>query len=86
MLKLRTRILTHHVEAKALADLWLGGHLTLVGARVPRLGGRDAEGPLVGSLGVQGLEALVVRVGEYAHCKDVQVPLPDPGHLQEKWV
>jgi len=33
---------------------------------------------------MQRLEALVVGVGEYAHCEDVEVAFPYPGHLAEK--
>lgn len=31
---------------------------------------------------MEGLESLVVCVCQYADCQDVQIPFPDPGHLE----
>jgi hypothetical protein len=72
--------LTDYVQAEGLANLGLCADLALVRSRVANLWGAHFEGPLVGSVRVQGLEALVVSVRENSHRQDVQVSLADPGH------
>jgi hypothetical protein len=72
--------LTDDIQAEGLADLRLCAHLALVRARVSHLGRAHFECPLIGSVRVQGLEALVVGVREDTDCQDVKVPLADPGH------
>lgn len=77
-------ILTHNVESKALTDFRLGRHLTLVGAGVAGLRRRYAQRPLVGSLRVQRLKALIICIGQNADCEYMQVPLAYPRDLQKK--
>jgi hypothetical protein len=72
--------LTDDIQAEGLADLRLCAHLALVRARVSHLRRAHFECPLVGSVRVQGLEALVIRVRENANCQNVKVLLADPGH------
>jgi hypothetical protein len=72
--------LTDNVQAEALANLGLCADLTFIRSRVSNLRGAHFEGPLVGPVRVQRLEALVISVRENAHCQDVQVSLADPGH------
>lgn len=72
--------LTDDVQTEGLADLGLSAHLTLVGTGVPDLGRADLERPLIGNVGVQGLESLVVGVRQNPDRKDVQVPLSNPRH------
>ena len=72
--------LTDDVEAEGLADLRLRAHLAFVRAGVSDLRRAHFERPLVGSVRVQGLEALVVGVREDTDGQDVKVPLSDPGH------
>lgn len=63
--------LTDYVQAEGLANLGLCADLTLVRSRVANLRGAHFEGPLVGPVRVQGLEALVISVCENPHCQDV---------------
>lgn len=72
--------LTDDIQTEGLADLRLCAHLALVCARVSHLWRAHFERPLVRSIGVQRLEALVVGVREDADCQDVKIPLADPGY------
>ena len=72
--------LTDDIQTKSLADLRLCAHLALVYASISDLRRAHFERPLVRSIRVQGLEALVVGVREDADCQDVKVLLADPGH------
>lgn len=72
--------LTHYVQAESLANLGLCADLALIRSGVANLWRAHFEGPLVGPVRVQGLEALVISVRENSHRQDVQVPLADPRH------
>lgn len=63
--------LTKDVEVHEVWADRLGGHLTLVDARVPDLGVANLENPVLGVRGVDDLVALVGGVGVATHRQDV---------------
>lgn len=77
----RRHLLTKNAEPDDEGHDRLGGHLTLVVARITNLGVLDLEYPVLGTRGVDDLEALVGSVGVAAHRHDAQVPLSDPRYL-----
>lgn len=76
------QIQTNDGEVVGQTDLGLGRDLTLVNPGIMDLGRCDFEGPLVGSIAVQRLKSLVVRVGQYTNCQYVQVTFPYPRNLR----
>ena len=78
------QLLTNNLELYKIASNWLGVDLTLVSTRISLLNVLYLQNPLVTSHVVDGSEAHVCRVGITANCQDVQVVMPNPGHLQRK--
>ncbi|MPC57496.1 hypothetical protein E2C01_051476 [Portunus trituberculatus] len=75
-------VLTEHFEEHGERLHGLSTNLTFVGALVARLGGRNSQCPLVGSVLVQRLVAKVSSVGIAPYCQDSQVASSDPRHLK----
>ncbi|MPC21420.1 hypothetical protein E2C01_014405 [Portunus trituberculatus] len=74
--------LTHDGEVHGAGCGGRGGHLAVVLAGVPRQCVLDAQHPVpLGGLWHR-LEPVVASVGLRAHRQYVQVPVPDPRHLQ----
>lgn len=59
-----------------------GADLALVDAAIFALRVLDLQGPVIGVLQMDGLEALVTGVSEPAHGQHMQVLPADPRHLQ----
>ena len=75
-------LLTDDLELHEITSNWLGVDLTLVSTRISFLNVLYLQNPLVTSHVVDGSEAHVCCVGITANCQDVQVMMPNPGHLQ----
>ena len=75
--------LTDDIEPDCIAEGWGCGYLAFVLPGVAVLDVMDLQKPVVGSLLVNGLEAVVTGVGEPAYCQQVQVTGPNPRNLKE---
>lgn len=75
---------TNNVEGDEARDLGQRADLALVDAGVFFLWVLDLQHPRVRVLHVDGLETLVRRVREAPHRQHVEVPAPDPGHLDRE--
>lgn len=70
--------LTDNGQAESQTNLRFRRDLALVDPAVLLLHVTNLQLPIMRALNVLRLEALVVGVGHYADCEDVQVSFPDP--------